>query len=244
MKSARGFSTILLIVIGAIVLGVVGLNYASNNLRGKSFSFGYSAGSPAPKKLQEASPSPNDSIKQSDSQAKLDIKITDSYFPVTGTTILDLHNFLVNKGPDLETGHKGVANCRMGYEWTPHISSSQKSSQCRIDQVELLGKIECNYPKWDPPAGATQETKDKWGTYMKGVRMHEQGHIDIDKKSLNSMFEQLKAITTKPTCDEIRSEVVKIGNDIKEKTNKENLDYDLETQHGEKQGVYLIAAPQ
>ena len=233
MKSAHGFSSVLIIIIGAIVLGIAALNYASNNLRGTNIRIGDQSADTTKSTKEQSS-------GQTNSDAKFDIKITDNYFPVEGTTVLDLQNFMLNKGPGLETGHKGVANCRMGYEWIPHVSSSKNLSQCRIDKLELLGKIECTYPKWDPPAGATQETKNKWDDFMKKVRMHEQGHIDIDKKQLNNMFEELKKITPKSTCEQLSDEVKKTGENIISRDNQENQAYDLETQHGEKQGAYLI----
>lgn len=237
MRSARGFSTVLLIIIGAIVLGIVGLGFASNNLKGKSFSFSF-GNSP---KYQEQIPSEKPNAEnQATSGEGLNIKITDEYFPITGTNTRELYDFLINKGPSLETGHKGVANCQMGYNWIPHVSSSKKLNLCRIDKIELQGKIICTYPKWDPPAEASKQEINKWNAFMDKVKFHEQGHIDIDKKHLNIFYEQLKQISTMPTCDEIRNEVVRLGHEMVDKSNKEDLDYDAQTQHGETQGAVLI----
>lgn len=223
MKSAQGFSAILIVIIGALVLGIGGMILSSNLPKGNIT------------KQQKTEETVQTAPKEG-----LDIRINDSYFPVTGNTIAEVRNFLVNKGPELETGHKGVASCQMGYEWIPHVSSNKKLGQCRIDKLELLGKIECTYPKWDPPASASQEDIGKWNAYIEGVRQHEQEHIDIDKKWLNILYSELQKITNKPTCEEIREEVVRIGHEIIVKSNQEDLDFDLKTQHGEKQGVDLI----
>lgn len=233
--SVRGFSTILIIVIGLIVLGVGGLIFASANLRGTNVQFG-----DQPKSLISESKEP--SSENTSQESKLEIKEIEKFYPVIGATILDLHNFLLKNGPgeDLETGHKGVASCRLGYKWMPHVSSNEKLSLCKIDWVELQGTVECTYPKWESPSDATQETKDKWDAFMKKVRLHEQGHIDVDKKWLNVLFEELKKIEPKSTCENIKSEVQKVGEEVIKKSNGDNRDYDLETQHGEKQGVYLI----
>lgn len=237
MKSAHGFSAVVLIIIGAIVLGIAGLSFASNNLKGKSFS--YSFGN-SPKYKEQASPEKPKAEDQASSGEGLDIKITEEYYPITGTTVRELYDFLINKGPTLETGHKGVANCQMGYEWIPHVSSNKKLGVCRMDNVELQGKIICTYPKWNSPTSATQQDINKWNAFLEKVRFHEQGHIDVAKKSLNSFYAQLQEISTKPTCDEIREEVIRMGHEMIEKANKEDLDYDLQTQHGETQGAVLI----
>lgn len=235
MRFARGFSTILIVIIVAVVLGIVGLHYASKNLRGTKIEFGTQ-----PKSTTSDSNEPSSANETQ--EPKLNIKVTEKFYPVKGTTILDLHNYLLENGPgeDLETGHKGVASCRLGYQWMPHVSSNEKLSLCRIDWVELDGTVECTYPEWDPPADATQETKDKWDAFMKKVRMHEEGHIDIDKKRLNTLFEDLKKIEPKSSCEDIRSEVQRVGEENIKKNSNDNRAYDLETQHGEKQGVYLI----
>lgn len=237
MKSARGFSTILIIIVGAIVLGIAGLNFASSNLRGKSFSFSFGN---SPKFKEQATSEKLKSENQANSVEGLNITITDEYYTATGNNIREVYDFLINKGPTLETGHKGVANCQMGYNWVPHVSSNKKLGLCRMDNVELQGKIICTYPKWDPPAGASTQDINKWNSYIEKTRLHEQGHIDIDKKHLNIFYEQLKQISTMPTCDEIRNEVVRLGHEMVEKSNKEDLDYDAQTQHGETQGAVLI----
>lgn len=237
MKSAQGFSHILIIIVVGIVLVVATLNFASNNLRGKSFSFSFGN---SPKYKEQAPSEKPKAENQANSGEGLNIKVTDQFFSITGNNVAELLDFLINKGPTLETGHKGVANCQMGYNWIPHVSSNKKLELCRMDSVELEGKIICTYPKWDPPAGASEQDINKWNTFMEKVRFHEQGHIDIAKKSLNSFYAQLQEISTKPTCDEIREEVVRIGHEMIEKATKEDLDYDFQTQHGETQGAVLI----
>lgn len=226
MFTCRGFSTLLIIIVvmlvgigGVIVSKVVVTNKAITSEETKSSKF--------PPENQ------NDSRK-----VILDLKNT--YFTLTGSTLAELQHSLEQRGPTLETGQKGVAHCSSAFEYQP--KGKQKNSQCTLDlTTPLYVNIVCNYPKWDSPAGVAQEVIDRWKAFDEASTTHEGGHIKIIKSVAEELyFEKIQKLKDPMGCDELNQTVKKLINEATDSIDKQQVQYDLETRHGETQGVWLI----
>ena len=239
MKSAQGFSTILLVIGGAILIFGGLIFYASTLPRGTKIGFG----SKYEKELQATSTkTPTDgktvdsSIAISDKPIEYDTK--EEFYTIKGSTLIEIQKAIENHGPTLETDQEGVANCKTGYEWSLGVKSSK--TECQVTGVPFKVHTVCSYPKWEQPAGVDQSVVNSWNYFMDKVRLHENGHADIGKKLGQQLYEQIKKLPSAPTCDEIKKSGEKLMADTIAQDNQENKQYDIDTVHGETQGAVLI----
>lgn len=176
---------------------------------------------------------------QSDSK-KVILDLKNTYFTLIGSTLVELQQSLEEEGPTLETGQKGVAHCSSAFEYQP--KGKQKNNQCTLDlTTPLYVNIVCNYPKWDPPAGVAQEVIERWKAFDEASTTHEGGHIKIIKSVAEKLyFEKIQKLRDSMDCDELTLTVKRLIHEATESIDKEQAQYDLETKHGETQGVWLF----
>lgn len=226
MFTCRGFSTLLIIIIvmlvgigGVIVSKVVVTNKATTSEETKSSKF----------------PPEN----QSDSK-KVILDLKNTYFTLAGSTLAELQQNLEQRGSTLETGQKGVAHCSAAFEYQP--KGKKINNQCTLDPMTpLYVNIVCNYPKWDPPSGIAQEVIERWNSFDEASKTHEGGHIKIIKAGADKLyFEKIQKLRDSMDCDELTLTVKKLIREATESIDKEQAQYDLETKHGETQGVWLF----
>src|SRR4051812_11569221 len=88
-------------------------------------------------------------------------------------------------------------------------------------------------PTWTKVDKQCDPIKKEWTRFRTALAVHEQGHVDIDKKWFGNLDQRLVGIKD----DAVDAKV----EEIKKKADKDNNDYDTTTKHGLTQGTGIDA---
>ena len=93
-------------------------------------------------------------------------------------------------------------------------------------------------PRWKPPATASAELQKSWQAYLKAVRLHEAGHRTIAERNAREVMAALTPLRGM-NCDLLSDEASRTAERIVADGRARNRAYDVETKHGQAQGVVL-----
>jgi hypothetical protein len=88
-------------------------------------------------------------------------------------------------------------------------------------------------PTWTKADKQCEPIKKEWTRFRAALAVHEQGHVDIDKKWFGNLDQRLVGVKD----DAVDTKVEQ----IKAQADKENNEYDTKTDHGLKQGTGIDA---
>src|SRR5579884_435549 len=109
---------------------------------------------------------------------------------------------------------------------------------CALREVRVTLTLTVTLPRWTPPAAAPADLRAAWRTYLERVRVHEAGHGAIAEAAARELLAALAAVHG-PTCDAARAEATRTAERIVAAGRARNRAYDVETRHGQTQGVVL-----
>ena len=114
-----------------------------------------------------------------------------------------------------------------------HFERGMQGEECRPTWVAVRLYADTYMPKLTT---ANSSLMSEWNKYIKKVQIHEDGHRDIAGESSKSFRDTLMAMTA-PDCDKLKKNMEqKINEFSKELQRKEDI-FDVQTDHGVKQGV-------
>jgi len=93
-------------------------------------------------------------------------------------------------------------------------------------------------PRWEPPAGTPARLVESWRTYLAHVRVHEAGHKAIAERYARKLVAALGSLRG-ATCREVWDAAQRTATRVVEEGRTRNRAYDVETKHGQTQGVLL-----
>lgn len=124
---------------------------------------------------------------------------TYSYFAVGGSTLQELQDELVIRGPQIKsTGqrHPGATimefSNRLGYQDGP--------DGCRVAKATVSVKARIILPRWKKRANAERDTRLIWDTLSSDIKRHEESHVVIARNHARAMEEAVLAIPRQKTC--------------------------------------------
>jgi predicted secreted Zn-dependent protease len=127
----------------------------------------------------------------------------------------------------------GEARWWFNYRYT--YSSSGRI--CSVTKVWLGLHTAESLPAWSSSPNAERGLAARWQSFSKGLTRHEQGHVDIARRSAKTILSDLQSLTG--ACDRLAEAVDSLfGRDL-DATNRAESDYDIKTLHGAKQGAVL-----
>ncbi|MEK6247626.1 MAG: DUF922 domain-containing Zn-dependent protease, partial [Planctomycetales bacterium] len=115
-----------------------------------------------------------------------------------------------------------------------------KPEEYRLTEFDVLVQARLMLPQWDIPDSALKQTKEEWKRFMDAVILHENGHVDIGLQAANEMR---KVIASRDWVAADKKALNKAVNaacqDILEKYQKKEIEYDDLTDHRRTQGASL-----
>jgi predicted secreted Zn-dependent protease len=107
---------------------------------------------------------------------------------------------------------------------------------CRFAEFNPTIEVRIILPKW-LDADPDSRLGKRWQRYYSALYSHEMGHYDLAEKA----FEKLKQIgsgfETANGCNSIGAEFKTLFNATAQELDRSNIEYDLQTDHGKKQGA-------
>ncbi len=164
------------------------------------------------------------------------ITAREQYYDIDGSSAGALRNQISRLGPKDESGKSQDALTVWSIEWG--YGTAQRDDSCVLRDVKVTLNVSVTLPRWKPPATATADVRKKWQAYLTAVRLHEAGHRTIAERNAREVMAALTPLRG-ATCDKLSDEATRTAERIVADGRARNRAYDIQTKHGQTQGVEL-----
>lgn len=157
-----------------------------------------------------------------------------TYYNPTGSTRDEIRaNMTALRQGTFLVGHDAATTSKIDI----NFQRRQLSGTCetRMSQFDLT--LTYTYPKWTPPANIPPELIAQWNIFIAALKVHEEGHANIEISRVKELFTALKSIGTYATCDEFDRVWQAKADTMDAETKKIEAKYDQDTKGGQTQGV-------
>jgi predicted secreted Zn-dependent protease len=161
---------------------------------------------------------------------------TEQYYDVDGSSAGALRDQINRLGPKDESGKSRDALTVWSIEWA--YAATSRPDGCVLRDVKVTLNVAVTLPRWKPPATATPEVVKSWQAYLRAVRLHEAGHRAIAERNAREVMAALTPLRG-ANCDLLSNEATRTAEQIVADGRARNRAYDVETKHGQTQGVVL-----
>src|SRR6266403_3041133 len=164
------------------------------------------------------------------------ISAREQYYDIDGSSAGALRNQIRRLGPKDESGKSQDALTVWNLEWS--YGTLQRGDSCMLRDVKVTLDVSVTLPRWKPPATALPELLKTWRAYLKAVRLHEAGHRSIAERNAREVMAALTPLRG-TNCDKLSGEATRLAEQIVADGRARNRAYDVQTKHGQTQGVEL-----
>ena len=179
---------------------------------------------------------PPESAARAPAAARVAIAGREHYYDIDGSSAGALRDQINRLGPKDESGRARDALTVWDLEWSYHDAPGEDG--CALRDVQVTLNVTITLPRWAPPATAPPGLRKSWRTYLERVRVHERGHRTIAERNARALYAALTPLRA-ATCDELHSVASRTGEEIVAEGRARNRAYDVQTKHGQTQGVEL-----
>src|SRR4029077_14746632 len=121
-------------------------------------------------------------------------------------------------------------------EWA--YTPASRPDGCVLRDVKVTLNVAVTLPRWKPPATVSPAVVRSWQTYLKAVRLHEAGHRAIAERNARDVMAALLPLRG-TNCDQLSDQATRTAEQIFADGRARNRAYDVDTKHGQTQGVVL-----
>jgi len=193
----------------------------------------YACGSSNPEPVSTPTPAPDSAARAA---LRASISAREQYYDIDGSSAGALRNQIRRLGPKDESGKSQDALTVWNLEWG--YGTVQRGDSCLLRDVKVTLDVSVTLPRWKPPATASPELLKTWQAYLKAVRLHEAGHRTIAERNAREVMAALMPLRG-TNCDKLSGEATRLAEQIVADGRARNRAYDVQTKHGQTQGVEL-----
>jgi len=198
-----------------------------------ALALAYACGSSSPEVAPPPAPAPGPAAT---SALRASIVATEQYYDIDGSSAGALRDQINRLGPKDESGKSRDALTVWSIEWG--YGAASRPDGCVLRDVKVTLTVTVTLPRWKPPASASAELLKSWQAYLKAVRVHEAGHRTIAERNAREVMAALTPLRGM-NCDLLSDEASRTAERIVADGRARNRAYDVETKHGQTQGVVL-----
>src|SRR2546422_10841816 len=168
--------------------------------------------------------------------ARPSIVASEQYYDIDGSSAGALRNQINRLGPKDESGESKDALTVWSIESA--YTGAQRGDSCVLRDVKVTLDVTVTLPRWKPPATATAQLVRTWQAYLTAVRLHEAGHRTIAERNAREVMAALTTLRG-TNCNKLLGDASNTVERIVADGRARNRAYDVQTQHGQTQGVEL-----
>lgn len=184
----------------------------------------------------EAAPAP---VPAAPALPRVSITGREQFYDIDGTSVGALREGVRRLGPKDDSGTAVDALTVWDLQWTyKAVPASATDSSCALEDLKVSLNVTVTLPRWTPPTSAPASLRDSWRRYLEHVKIHEAGHRAIAERNAGALYRALSGLRA-PTCARLDAQASRTGEDIVADGRARNRAYDVETKHGQTQGVVL-----
>jgi predicted secreted Zn-dependent protease len=197
--------------------------------------FTFACASSSPERASAPTPAP-DSAALAAAAPRASITAREQYYDIDGSSAGALRHQIGRLGPKDESGKSRDALTAWSLEWG--YGTTQRGDSCVLRDVKITLDVAVTLPRWKPPATASAELLKTWQAYFKAVRLHEAGHRTIAERNARELVAALTPLRG-ASCQKLADEATRTAERIVADGRARNRAYDIQTKHGQTQGVEL-----
>lgn len=150
-----------------------------------------------------------------------------------GSNLLEVQNSMKEKGLVVRTHEAAIAMVfsSIGITW----QLGNTVAGCILIKAKVIVNISLTLPEWVNKSAASDQDQKMWDLYLKFIKRHEQGHINIALKEARELQAELAQQTSAPSCQELTNKIKALFVVEKEKIAEVNANYDNRTRRGSTQ---------
>jgi predicted secreted Zn-dependent protease len=163
------------------------------------------------------------------------ITVREQYYDIDGASAGALRDQIRRLGPK-DGGQSRDALTVWNLEWAYREAPS--GDGCALRDVRVTLDVAITLPRWNASSGAVPGLVSAWRSYVEHVKLHEAGHRAIAERNARDLTAALATLRA-PTCREAGDSASRMAEQIVADGRARNRAYDVETKHGQTQGVVL-----
>jgi predicted secreted Zn-dependent protease len=157
------------------------------------------------------------------------------YYDIEGSSLAELREQIRRLGP--KSGAESEdAQTIWDLEWT--YDAAPGPGGCVMRNVRVTLTLTVTLPRWAPPRDVPAAVLQGWQTYLQHLKLHESGHQAIAQRNARDLMAALMGMRA-TGCDELSRQASQTGERIVAEGRAKNRQYDVDTKHGQTQGVVL-----
>ena len=170
---------------------------------------------------------------------RVSITGSEQHYDIDGSSAGALREGIARLGPKDASGTSRQALTVWDLQWTYKlVPGAPGDSSCTLGDLKVTLNVTVTLPRWTPPTTAPASLRQTWRTYLEHVKVHEAGHRAIAEGNARDLFKAMTPLRAR-TCAALDALASRTGEDIVADGRARNRAYDVETKHGQTQGVML-----
>lgn len=160
-----------------------------------------------------------------------------TYYKIYGTTAEQLRAQMNELGPvdhDKRVDAKTSWFINWSYQW--HYDNPSQNP-CYVTSVKVTGDITYLLPEWANESEGNSPLKTQWAIYIKNLFTHEGGHAQNAKLAAIEIERALLSVQPQASCKALQNNLESTAKGFLAIHNAWDIKYDLDTDHGKKQGA-------
>ncbi len=127
-------------------------------------------------------------------EAGVKVKTSTSYYSISGKDGKALNDSMLKGGGSRIKLNHAVAATETELDFgEPKLVI--ENGKCMVKDIDVYLNIRYIYPKWVGQNGASRETRQRWNTFWRELKRHEENHGKIALAGAKALEEQLKKMT-------------------------------------------------
>ena len=160
----------------------------------------------------------------------------EQYYDIDGASAGALRDQIHRLGPRDGSGQAGDALTVWNIESNYVVAPS--ADGCALRNIQVTLDLTLTLPRWTPPSAAAPRLLESWRSYLQHLKLHEAGHRAIAEQNARALAAALTGLRA-PTCQELTDSASRTAERILADGRARNRAYDIDTKHGQTQGVVL-----
>jgi predicted secreted Zn-dependent protease len=160
-------------------------------------------------------------------------------YAIKGDTSRELFDQMAKVGPlDEKSGKRSQGFTFWATQWR-FGTASQADGRCGLAAVKVELEILMTLPEWHPKRHADPRLEQGWPGYLAALTGHEMGHRANGVKAAFGVRDVLAAMQPMQDCEALARAANASAMTVVDDYRKADVEYDVQTDHGAKQGLRL-----
>jgi predicted secreted Zn-dependent protease len=159
------------------------------------------------------------------------------FYDIFPSTKNDLGREMENRSPIEEDGITFIGHTDWQVKW--NFKWKKKNKMCNITKVRTSLKVTYTMPQIAKDHEVSQSVRQSFADYYNSLLNHEKGHMSSGLYAARDIEKALLSLGSFKSCDTLEETANATGDRIIKKYNKRDIEYDINTNHGETEGVSI-----